>query len=658
MRIALVSDAYTPDINGVVTSVVTLQKALEALGHTVFVITNHKGFKIQYEDQMLRLPGIELKKLYGFKFSTPLHFRAVEIVESMNLDIIHVHTEFGVGIFGRMVAKTLNIPVVITYHTMYEDYTHYVNFFNSKHIEKMSKKAVEKFSSFISNTTQGVISPSEKTKESLINYGVFAPIYVIPTGLDFSIFDIKNQNQEKIMEIKKQYGITQEDKIVLFVGRIAAEKSIDIQIKGFQYVKNEHVKLMIVGGGPQLEQLKQLTCDLNLQDKVIFTDRVDRLEIAHYYACGDCFVSASLSETQGLTFIEAMAAKLPVFARYDDVLKDLVVENESGYYFENEIEFANKVDEYFTLSNDDRIKMKEKAYQQVAKYDANVFASKVVSVYYQAIDDYKNAYEIVKIVPHDPYVKITFENEQNKESETLCISLDDYIDKHLALHRYITFEEFEELKNKEAFLLAYYRAIKKICVKSFTEKQMYQYLMKYESLDLNQIEQLLHKLKTEGYLNDQRYAQDSLTSFKYATKGKNSIIQDLKNKGISDDIIDDVMVNYDDSDDHNKIKMTIHKLMNTVKGVSKKQKKQKMIDKLMQSGFSYDQVKDEIEHVYENEVEDLNALEKCIQKATLRYQKKYKGDLLKQKVVSYCSQKGYDYDDIITVMEKMEWWNG
>lgn len=657
MRIALVSDAYTPDINGVVTSVVTLQNALEKLGHDVFVITNHKGYKIQYDNQILRLPGIELKKLYGFKFSTPLHFRAVEIVEKMNLDIIHVHTEFGVGIFGRMVARTLNIPVVITYHTMYEDYTHYVNFLNSKKIENASRKMVGKFSGFISNTAQGVISPSEKTKESLLNYGVFAPVYVIPTGLDFSMFEQENIDFDKVKQIKEQYHINENDKVVLFVGRIAAEKSIDIQIKGMQYVENENVKLMIVGGGPQLEELKTMTKELNLEHRVIFTDRVDRSEIANYYACGDCFVSASLSETQGLTFIEAMAARLIVFARYDDVLKDLVVENESGYFFVDEKEFAIKVDNYFAFDEEKQQQMKQQAKQKVAIYDSNVFASKVVSVYYQAIDDYNNAYEVVKVMPHDPYLKITFENDHNKECETLCVGLDDYINKHLALHRYITFEDFEELKNKEVFLLAYYRAIKKICSKAFSEQQMYQYLLKYESLDTQQIEELLNKLKEEGYLNDERYAMDALTSFKYVTKGKNSIVQDLKNKGINEDIIEEVMKNYDDSDDHNKIKMMISKLMNTIKGVSLKQKKQKMMDKLIQDGFGYDQIKEEIDLVFENEDDDFELIEKCINKAHTRYQKKYKGDLLRQKVVNYCSQKGYRYDDIIEVMKKMEWLN-
>ena len=117
MRIGLFTDTYTPDINGVVSSIVTLQRELEKNGHDVYVITNHKAMTMKKEGNVLRLPGLELKWLYGYKLSTPYHFSARDEIRKMQLDLIHVHTEFGVGMFGRIVAKYLNIPVVTTYHT-------------------------------------------------------------------------------------------------------------------------------------------------------------------------------------------------------------------------------------------------------------------------------------------------------------------------------------------------------------------------------------------------------------------------------------------------------------------------------------------------------------------------------------------------------------
>ena len=168
MRIGLVTDTYTPNINGVVSSIVTLQKELESLGHEVFVICNHKSMRSKREGNILRLSGIEIKWLYGYTFSTPYHNHAKEEIASMNLDVMHIHTEFGVGMFGRMCAKQLNIPVVITYHTMWEDYTHYINMLDINEVDKVSKKLVGTLSKQISNQAQAVISPSEKAKEKLM----------------------------------------------------------------------------------------------------------------------------------------------------------------------------------------------------------------------------------------------------------------------------------------------------------------------------------------------------------------------------------------------------------------------------------------------------------------------------------------------------------
>ncbi|WP_304937575.1 glycosyltransferase, partial [Ileibacterium valens] len=123
MRVGLFTDTYLPDINGVVSSTVTLKKALERAGHTVFVITNHAGATIELEGDVLRLPGIALKGLYGYKMSSPISLGALSYIRNMNLDVIHLQTNFGVGVYGQAIGKTLGIPLVDTYHTMYEDYT-------------------------------------------------------------------------------------------------------------------------------------------------------------------------------------------------------------------------------------------------------------------------------------------------------------------------------------------------------------------------------------------------------------------------------------------------------------------------------------------------------------------------------------------------------
>ena len=163
MRIGLFTDAYLPDINGVVSSVATLKHALEELGHTVFIITNHKGTKIVEDEDghILRLPGFEIKKFYGYKMSSPLQFSADAYIERMDLEVIHIQTEAGVGMFGRQMAKVLHIPIVYTYHTMYEDYKKKKKQKKNDSVKKLGKSVSRTFSRVMANGSQAVIVLSE-----------------------------------------------------------------------------------------------------------------------------------------------------------------------------------------------------------------------------------------------------------------------------------------------------------------------------------------------------------------------------------------------------------------------------------------------------------------------------------------------------------------
>ena len=602
MRIGLFTDTYTPDINGVVSSIVTLQRELEKNGHEVFVITNHKARTMKREGNVLRLPGLELKWLYGYKLSTPFHFAARDEVKKMNLDVIHVHTEFGVGFFARIVAKNLNIPVVSTYHTMYEDYTHYVNLFGFEEVDKMTKRIVSTFSRSISDNVQAVISPSEKTKEKLLKYGVKTPIYVIPTGLDFSMFDMRQIQMDTITSIRKAYGIQEDDKLIVYLGRIAEEKSIDIPIEGFRYVEDEHIKLMIVGDGPQLDDYRELAKKYHLEDKVIFTGKKSREEVPQYYACADCFVSASLSETQGMTFIEALACGLPVFARPDDVLKDLVVEGVSGYLFETPQEFAKKLTAFFAMTKEAQQEMKNKARAFVDKYDSRVFYQKVLSVYYQAIDDYQHAYEVVKI------------------------------------------------KNLEA----YRAAIRKLKIRDYTRKEMQIYFNRLPGLANEDVEALLCELEEKGYINDQLYLQEKIEKMQFSLMGKGNIRRTLMNKGIAREDIDQALDALDDEEESQKAIQMAEKLMATIKDKSKKMKKQTIVKKLINLGYDSDVALSASENLNFEDEDDHSALIKTIQKAQRNYARKYQGKDLRNKIILYCMQKGFVREDVINQLEEME----
>lgn len=657
MRIGIFTDTYTPDINGVVSSIVTLQKELEKNGHEVFIIANHKAMTMKREGNVLRLPGLELKWLYGYKLSTPYHFSARDEIRKMNLDIMHVHTEFGVGIFGRIVAKHLNVPVVTTYHTMYEDYTHYVNRFDIGEVDRVSKKVVSSFSRVISDNAQAVIAPSDKTKETLLKYGVKRPIYVIPTGLNFESFDMTNIDLEEVSRIRESYGIQEDDKVIAFVGRIAKEKSINIIVEGFRYVENSHIKLMIVGGGPQLNELKELVKQYNLEKQVIFTDKKVREEVPQYYACADCFVSASLTETQGMTYIEALACGLPVFARYDDVLKDLVIKGESGFIFQDEKEFANKLIDFFAMPEEQRLRMKEQAKSKIIKYDSKVFYSKVLSVYYQAIDDFQDAYEVIKIKTLDDAVRIYAINEKEDEPLKILIHFDDYFSYKIRLHTMLDRHTIVEFQHKEIVLNAYRNAIRKLRMKDYTRKEMQLFFQRQPGLTNVDVEELLHELEEKGYLNDQRYIQQKIEKMHFSLMGKGNIRRSLINKGLQEDDIDRLLAMYNDDDERMKASKMAEKLKSTVKDKSRKMKQQTIIRKLISLGFDSDIASHAIDDLSFEKEDETPALNKTVAKAIRNYRRKYQGNELYNKVLVYCLQKGFERSDIVLVLDEMEWQN-
>lgn len=394
MRIGIFTETFTPDINGVVTSVVSLKKALEAHGHEVYVVTNHANIiKTVYdeENRILRLPGIKLDFLYGYKISSPIQLQANKTIKDWNLDVIHIQQEFGIGTYGRFLASHWEIPLLNTYHTTYEDYTHYVNILDSSLVEKFSKKVVEIYSKSFTKRSNIIISPSEKTKEMLEGYGINKLIRVIPTGLDIENFNVDNTSEAEKEEIISKYNINPDDTIFTYVGRIAKEKSIDEVIIAFSEIKEKALKakLLIVGGGPDLDDLKKFASKLDLNDYVFFEGQVDSSEVAKYYHTAHAFISASTTETQGLTYIEALASGLAVFAKEDDVLNQIVIEGETGYFFADSSELASKIETFIKHPE-----VKEEIYQNALamskKYSLEEYYNKIIETYKEAIEIEEN----------------------------------------------------------------------------------------------------------------------------------------------------------------------------------------------------------------------------------------------------------------------------
>lgn len=396
MKIGIFTDAYEPHISGVTTSIKMLKTALEKMHHEVFIVTaNLDNNKFIYDDKnrIIYLPGIKTG-IYETKLTGIYSKKAMKIIKNWHLDVIHSQTEFGIGYFSRIVAKKLNLPIVHTYHTLYEDYVHYVT---HGHFNNLAKKLAIKITKYYcEKKCDELIVPTDKIKALFINkYKISQPINVIPTGIDIDKFKLTSNIKKEIESIKKKYKIKDTDFIIGSVGRIAPEKSFDKLLYNIkEMIKvNTNIKVMLVGGGPDLDNLKELTKKLHLEDYIIFTDKVNYDLVPAYFNTFNVIVSFSKTETQGLTIIEGLAASKPTICIEDDSFKAMIEPNYNGYLFKNDNEFKDYI---FKLMNDKKLykDMSTNARNSTYKYSKEVFASEVLKVYHKAIEKKSNSKKI------------------------------------------------------------------------------------------------------------------------------------------------------------------------------------------------------------------------------------------------------------------------
>lgn len=387
MNIVLFSDTYPPEINGVATSIYNLRMTLLMHGENCLVVTtNPYNDKVIYEDGVVRVPGIELKQLYGYQLAGPYNQEAFEHVRAFKPDVIHVNHDGGIGQFGFLCASRLNVPTAYTYHTMYEDYTYYVT---KGHFDRAAKSIVRSYIKLKSNQSGEFIAPSAKIKDYLRSIGVDGYVNTVPTGIDFSRFMNNCGTKEDALKKRAELGIDKDDFVLLSLGRVAKEKSIDVCLRGYaKYLKrgeSRPTKFLIVGGGPAIDELKDLCVELGIEKQVIFAGAVKPDVTQYYYRLGDCFVSASVTETQGLTFMEAMASDLIVLARYDDNLAGTINDGKTGYFFYDEDDFKDRLEMIVSLGETEKKAVLAGARKALEPYSLEAFYNNVMEVYRRAI---------------------------------------------------------------------------------------------------------------------------------------------------------------------------------------------------------------------------------------------------------------------------------
>ena len=372
MKILLTSDTWTPTVNGVVTSATTLKRELESRGHEVRVLTLSQNSRTYTERDVTYLGSLDAGRVYpGARLRSPALHGALHELAQWSPDVVHSQCEFSTFSPARYLAKAAGAPLIHTYHTVYEDYTHY---FSPSRC--MGRRLAALFTRSICNCCDAVIAPTPKIRSLLLGYGVQCPVQILPTGLELTRFAVPRDDA-----LRRRLHLPDDKKVLLYLGRLAKEKDISTLISVMPDLPD--AVLLVVGDGPERAALTQLAQHLQLADRVIFTGMVSPADVPRYYALADAFVSASASEAQGLTYLEALAAGLPLLCRDDPCLKNLVQQGQNGYVWQNPAQLVRL--SHTLLYRDDPDILRKNAVASARPYSAAAFAAAAEQLYRREI---------------------------------------------------------------------------------------------------------------------------------------------------------------------------------------------------------------------------------------------------------------------------------
>ncbi len=388
MNVAIFTNNYLPNPYGVSGSIESFRKQLEALGHTVYVFApSFKGY-VDENKRVFRYPAIDLK-FKNIRFPIAISnsclggrraYRIGRLLEKLEIEVIHAQHPNLLGWEARRWAKRKNVPLIFTWHTLYDQYAHFAPIIPSKLAAWWAIGNARKYA----NRADQVIVPTASVQKIIRAWGVSNEnLTVVPTGINEKQFENFHGS-----EIRQKYAVGEAEILLVVITRFTKEKNSQFLFEAVAKVlqKNKQVKFLAGGDGDLLETLKDIAAEKNIAGQVIFAGFVPNEIKKDYYAAGDIFVFASKSETQGMIISEAMYAGLPVVAVDGPGVRDMVTNQVTGLLTEeNEAEFAAAVER---LIKDKALRQKfaENA-GKIARqfYTATVCAQKLLAVYEQAI---------------------------------------------------------------------------------------------------------------------------------------------------------------------------------------------------------------------------------------------------------------------------------
>lgn len=374
MKVAIVTDSFHPTRDGVVTSIDVMRSIFDANGIESVVIAPDPGRPEDRIDGVQYFRSVKFRSYEGY-FVPIFPSNKVQVIQEINPDVVHIQGVALMALKGIVAAHHLKIPVIMTFHTMVGDTMKYYS--PVKIPQASADKLVWKYIKYLSKWVDIIIAPTPSIEKEIREHGIKKEIRVISTPIDTSRFTPDTDHSE----IAKKYNL-EGKKVIISVGRVSFEKNIDVLVRALKEL-DDGVVLFIVGSGPAMDSIKQLSEELGLKDRVIFAGYVPYEDIAPYYTAADVAATASRFETQGLTAIEAMSCGLPVVCANERAFRDYVEDGKNGYLFDNTVEdCVTKL----RLALDAPDEMKHNAMQTASTFSPDVFITELTKLYNDAIE--------------------------------------------------------------------------------------------------------------------------------------------------------------------------------------------------------------------------------------------------------------------------------
>lgn len=376
MNVAIFSDSYLPVLNGVSVSVHTLVAGLRARGHRVWVFAPAFPGHGDVDTEVVRFPSLITPWARGYPLAHPPFRGTLRKFRQLPVEIVHTHTPFTVGFCGLRWAEAAGLPILSTYHTLYDRYVHYVPFLTRRYV---SYKVAKHTRYYYSRVTK-VITPSQLAADVLRGHGVTTPIEVIRTG-------IPKADPIPQREARKRLGIPADETTLLYVGRLASEKNLGLLLECLVRWRSSlpNARLRLVGDGPGRPSLESRAAELGVLDRLTMHGQVGHDEVLIYMAAADLFVFPSTSETQGLVIGEAQSMGLPAVAVRGGGAPETIEHGVDGMVVEDDAqEFARAVEQIVrdpTL----RARMSENGLRSPARISPEEYVARVERLYEEVL---------------------------------------------------------------------------------------------------------------------------------------------------------------------------------------------------------------------------------------------------------------------------------